>query len=479
MNFVFIMTDTQTKDMVGAYGQPQMDTPSLDRLAREGIRFDRAYTACPVCTPARGAIFTGLHPQVNGAWCNNVAPGRQVAMMGEIFRHYGYRAAYTGKWHLDGTSYFGDGVPGGGFEPDWWYDGKRFKEELGAEMFAKHASCRTPEALRKAGFTRERMWGWGVANRAVDFLEKVGKEHFVLAVSFDEPHGPCMAPPEFWEKFERIGLKARPNCGAPAGEKPRLLQIFREQHGELQETREGKHYYPHFFGCNSYVDREIGRVIEAVDRLHGDDTVIIYTSDHGDQLQSHGLVSKGPMMYEETCNIPLIIRTPGGPRGAVSPSLVSHVDLLPTMLELAGIERPEVLHGTSIAPVLADPSARVRAAALVNFHRFAINHDAFGEFYPIRCATDGRYKLVINLFETDEFYDLGEDPYEMKSRLGDPALARERDRLHDWMLAEMDRIRDPFRSFRWGARPWRTVREEFYFGGKQRNRPKGFPFQPA
>ena len=100
--------------MVGAYGNPAVDTPNLDRLAAEGIRFERAYTACPLCTPARSSIFTGLYPQVNGSWLNNVAPGRNVAMMGQIFKHYGFRAAYTGKWHLDGSAYFGDGVPRGG-----------------------------------------------------------------------------------------------------------------------------------------------------------------------------------------------------------------------------------------------------------------------------------------------------------------------------------------------------------------------------
>ncbi len=172
MNFVFIMTDTQTKDMVGAYGLPQADTPNLDRLAAEGIRFERAYTACPLCTPARGAIFSGLHPQINGAWCNNIAPGRHVALMGEIFRHHGYRAAYTGKWHLDGTAYFGDGVPGGGFEGDWWYDGKRYAEDIGPEMFGAYRACKTADELREAGFDEEHIWGHRVADRAVDFLEK-------------------------------------------------------------------------------------------------------------------------------------------------------------------------------------------------------------------------------------------------------------------------------------------------------------------
>jgi len=92
MNAVVFLTDTQCKWMVGAYGQRAMDTPSLDRLTAEGVRFERAYTACPVCTLARGAIFTGLHPQCNGSWANEMAPHRHVPMMGEIFRHFGKRA---------------------------------------------------------------------------------------------------------------------------------------------------------------------------------------------------------------------------------------------------------------------------------------------------------------------------------------------------------------------------------------------------
>jgi uncharacterized sulfatase len=201
MNFVFIMTDTQNKSMVGAYGIPTVDTPTLDLLAATGTRFERAYTACPLCTPARGAIFSGLHPQVNGAWCNNIAPQATVPLMGTIFHHFGYRAAYTGKWHLDGSSYWGTGVPDGGFEPDWWYDGKRYAEDIGPEMLRKYDTCRTADELRAAGFREENLWGHQVANRAIDFLEQVDNVPFLLAVSFDEPHAPFVAPPEYWEKF--------------------------------------------------------------------------------------------------------------------------------------------------------------------------------------------------------------------------------------------------------------------------------------
>jgi uncharacterized sulfatase len=162
----------------------------------------------------------------------------------------------------------------------------------------------------------------------------------------------------------------------------------------------------------------------------------------------------------------------------VNRSPVSHLDILPTMLDLMGVEAPPSLHGVSLAPVLDDRRDSVREHVFVTFHRFAINHDSNGEFYPIRCVTDGRFKLAINLFESDEFYDLREDPHELHNLIDGPDHAEVRDRLHDALLAEMDRIRDPFRSFRWGDRSWRSARRIFY-RGENRPRPEGFTFEPS
>ena len=464
--------------MVGAYGNPSVDTPNLDRLAETGIRFERAYTACPLCTPARGSIFSGLHPQVNGAWCNNITPAANVPLMGTIFRHFGFRAAYTGKWHLDGAGYFGDGVPGGGFEPDWWYDGKCWGLDVGPELFKKYRKCRSADDLRKAGFNEDNIWGHRVANRAIDFLNTVDDDPFVLTVSFDEPHGPFVAPPEYWEKFTMDQIPPSPNFNASLANKPELQQIQQKQVGNPEWSAHAPLILK-FFGCNSYVDREIGRVINAVEELHGDDTVIIYTSDHGDMLGGHGLMAKGPMMYEEITNVPFIVRSPDGPGGKVSQALVSHLDIIPTMLDVAGINIPDSLHGTSLSPILGDPEATVRDSIMINYHRFANNHDGWGEFYPIRCAVDERYKLAINLLETDELYDLSTDPYEMTNLINDPVHTEARNRLHDTLLSEIDRIRDPFRSVRWANRSWRSVREPFYWGGEDRARQEGFPFEPS
>jgi arylsulfatase A-like enzyme len=482
MNIVLILTDTQTTSMLGCYGNDAVDTPNLDRLAASGVRFNRCYTTCPLCTPARSAIFSGLHPQVNGAWANNMAPAANVPLMGTIFRHYGYRAGYSGKWHLDGGGYFGDGVPGGGFEGDWWYDGKRYAQDIGPEMFRTYKSARTPDELRRAGFTQEAMWGHRVANRAIDFLQRVGDDPFVLVVSFDEPHGPSVAPPEYWERFSGPDLASRfaspPNFNASLKGKPRLQQIQAQQI-EQMDWPTFLQSQSHLLACNSYIDREIGRVIDAVDRHVGSDTAILYTSDHGDMRGAHGLSGKGPMVYQEICNVPLIARLPGGKKGVATDAVVSHIDLLPTMLQLTGFEPPPILHGRGLAAALEDPGAIPPGHALLGFHRFAINHDNWGEFYPLRCITDGRYKLAINMFDTDELYDLATDPYEMRNLIDAPEHAAARDGLHDALLEEMDRIRDPFRSFRWGDRPWRSMRCAFYRGGLRRNRPMDFSFQPS
>jgi len=207
--------------------------------------------------------------------------------------------------------------------------------------------------------------------------------------------------------------------------------------------------------------------------------MIVYTSDHGHMMGAHGLHGKGPYMYEEVTNVPFIVRTPDR-QGRTSDALVSHLDVLPTVLDALGIDRPECLHGESLLPLLDGSRDSIRETAMIDFHRFSINHDSRGGFYPIRCLTDGRHKLVVNLFETDEFYDLQADPHETTNLIDDPAYASVREELHERLLDRMDEIRDPFRSFRWGDRPWNRVRDEPpYTGGANRDPPGRFPFQPG
>jgi uncharacterized sulfatase len=479
MNIVLLMTDTQTTGMVGAYGGSDVETPSLDRLADRGVRFQNSFVCAPTCTPSRSAIFTGQYPPINGAWANNLAPSRSVPMMGTVLRRFGVRAGYTGKWHLDGTTYFGDGVADGGFEPDWWFDGSRFLESIGPGKSRSYMNCHTIADLTQLDLPEEKLWAHQVADRAIDFLETVGDEQFVLVASFDEPHEPSVAPRDYWERFEKRGVGNPP--GNPSRDKiPELHRIHSERlsgSGRLIAENYERHY-AHLLAANSYVDSQIGRVLDAVDTRHGDDTIVIYTTDHGDMWGQHGLYSKGPMMYQPVINVPLIVAGPGIDAAGTSDAVVSHIDIFPTILDLLGIDPPPSLHGISMAGHLRDRNAGTREHAFCSHTRFAINHDQYGEFYPVRAVTDGRYKLIINLIDTDEFYDLLEDPVEERNLVTDPGCTEVRNRLHDVLLDEMDRVRDPFRSFAWGSRSWRSVREMFYWGGENRERPAGFSFEP-
>src|SRR5512136_1554920 len=129
-NFVFILTDTQATNVVGAYGHPELHTPNIDRLAQTGVKFERAYTTCPVCTPARAALFTGLYAHTAGPWTNNIALGDNIKTMGQRFQDSGYRTGYIGKWHLDGHDYFGTGRCPPGWDPAYWYDGRNYLADL-------------------------------------------------------------------------------------------------------------------------------------------------------------------------------------------------------------------------------------------------------------------------------------------------------------------------------------------------------------
>jgi uncharacterized sulfatase len=162
-------------------------------------------------------------------------------------------------------------------------------------------------------------------------------------------------------------------------------------------------------------------------------------------------------MYDEVTRIPFIIRWPGVIKpNSICEQPVSHIDIVPTVLEAAGLPRPKVLEGTSLCPTLEDPEIRTNEAVYIEFGRYEVDHDGFGGFQPIRAVFDGRYKLAVNLLATDELYDLKTDPEEMKNLINDKDHFQIRNRMHDMLLEWMNRTRDPFRGYYWERRPWRT-----------------------
>ncbi len=463
---VFVMTDSQGVNLLGCYGRPALRTPRIDALAAEGVRFDRAYTASPVCGPARSALFTGLYPHANGAWSNDQPLGLNVRTLAQRLRDAGAPAAYIGKWHLDATDYFGSGVCPDGWDPAWWYDMRNYLEELTPEERVRSRQTDTPAKVHAQGIEAGFTYGRRVSDRARAFLEQNAGRDFFLTVSYDEPHHPWLCPPPWCDLFSDFEYPLGPNGADPLDGKPAHQREWAAQAG-LPRGRQVRH--PMYFGCNSFIDDEIGRVIDAVNR-HAPGALVVFTSDHGEPLGTHGLPSKGPAMYDETTRIPLIMRWPSRiPAGTVDPAPVSHIDLMPTFLEIMGAPLAPCLQGRSLAPYLEAPTARPAAPAFIEFNRYEVNHEGWGGLQPIRCACDGRYKLVLNLLDRDECYDLEADPDEMHNRIDDPALAPERDRLHRAILDWMGRTLDPFRGYAWERRPWCATRAlDWSFGYRHR-----------
>lgn len=451
--FILIMTDTQRTDMLGCYGNADMKTPALDSLAEDGILFTNAYTTQPVCGPARSAIFTGLFPHSNGAWSNCVGLESTVKTVGQRISHEGIEAAYIGKWHLDGGDYFGRGVCPEGWDPKYWYDMRNYLEELTEEERKK---SRKPQTILEGNGVEEGFtFGHRCSDRAISFLKEHGEEDFFLVVSYDEPHDPFLAPRRYADAYADYVFPAGENVQDDLKEKPEHHRLWaREALGEDRTAYEVK--APLYLGANSFIDSEIGRVLEAY-RQFAPEAAVLYTSDHGAMLGSHRLEEKGPAVYEEITNIPFLLAgKPVRDKQCVNVHPVSHIDIVPTILEYFGVKNYPMLQGKSLTPLLADGKAQVNTEIFMEFGRYEIAHDYFGGFQPLRCIYDGRYKLAVNLLTTDELYDLESDPAEMHNLIGEEAYAAIRDKLHDRLLAWMNETRDPFRGYYWERRPWRT-----------------------
>lgn len=249
--------------------------------------------------------------------------------------------------------------------------------------------------------------------------------------------------------YQDFELPKRPNVYDTLENKPEHQKVWAGPRAEAD--REALRLKaPWLFGCNSFVDSEIGRVVDAADALLTGHKVL-YTTDHGDMLESHCLYAKGPAAYEEIAHVPFIAR--GFGRGEVE-TPVSHIDIAPTVWDFFGFPKPQMLQGESLLPLLRGEVAPAARDVFIEFGRYETDHDGFGGFQPMRCVYDGRYKLVLNLLSSDELYDLEQDPYEMINRIGDDAFAGVRQSLLGRLLDHMNEVRDPMRGYYWEARPW-------------------------
>ncbi len=376
-NILFIAVD-DLRPQLGCYGQDQIISPNIDRLAANGTMFTRAYCQVPVCGASRASLLTGLRPTPKRfldyyTWANKDAPG--VTDLPGWLKQNGYETFSMGKIYHHARD-----------NQDSW-------TQLGDKRITRPAfrDYHLPESKAPEG---TKGWGGGapyecadapedtyfqyqLADAAIARLREIKKSDKpgFLAVGFTKPHLPFVAPKKYWDLYKREELKLAPNPFAPKGAPRQAMHNF----GELRNYRDIPKKGPvpddlalslihGYYACVSYTDAMIGRIMEELDRLDmRENTIVILWGDHGWQLGEHALWCKHAN-FNTSLNAPLIISAPGKSGGHKLSSLVEFVDIYPTLCELAGVQLPEHLQGTSFVPLLDAPGRPWKEAVFARYH---------------------------------------------------------------------------------------------------------------
>jgi len=427
-NILFIAVDDMNNDLA-CYGHPFVKSPNIDRLAARGVRFDKAYCQMPWCSPSRASLMTGLRPDTTRVMDLNY-DFRQglpnVVTLPQAFMKAGYYAARVGKIYHYGNP--GDIGTSGLDDPASWQEvvnpAGRDKTTLERDILIMKPTSGLGSSMSlladKTGKDEDHTDG-KVATEAIKLLEAHKDKPFFLAVGFYKPHCPWVAPQKWFDMYKlkdevlppiTPAWKSTVPPAALASTSPWPYKGVTPE--EAQQCRLAYH------ATISFVDAQIGRVVDALDRLGlADNTIIVFWSDHGYHLGEHGLWMK-QSCYEESTRVPMIIVAPKAVAGKVSPRTVELVDLYPTLTDLAGVTAPSGLQGVSLRPLLADPSATWNRAAHSQVIRGGINGI---QGYSIRTER-WRYTEWEGGTKGVELYDHDTDPQEMKNLATDPAHAK-------------------------------------------------------
>lgn len=405
-NIVLLLTDQQQRMAMSAAGNPSLHTPAMDSVAQRGVLFTRSFCSTPQCSASRASIVTGRYPHSAGVITNIGAIGSReldprLPSVGRVFRDAGYETAYFGKWHLGNTPL-----------------------DHGFERFDHCGRGR----------------GEPVVARSVEFLNRPHDRPFVLFASFVNPHDIYQ-----FRKIQKEIPLGRRKIVLPSSRrddlstKPACQTRYRDEdqgaaaHGFGDE--QWRNYLEVYYYLTEKVDARIGQILDAL-RARGleRETMVVFASDHGDLGGAHGLPFKGPCMYRELVEVPLAICWPGVIGGGrVSDELVSNVDLLPTLCDLAGVSRPESVQGTSFRPLLQGRTPdRWREFVIAEYHskqRWA---------NPIRMVQTKRWKYVRYRRWGEELYDMERDPDELRNLAHDLPTSGEIRRTRNRLAAQLD-----------------------------------------
>ncbi|HEY3954664.1 MAG TPA: sulfatase-like hydrolase/transferase [Streptosporangiaceae bacterium] len=478
-----ICTDQQRWDSLGCYGSEEVHTPHIDSLAADGTLFERCYATNPVCAPSRASMLTGTYPYQHGLWANGVKlPADRVTLLRNLAAA-GYRSGLVGKLHLspcaggrteDPAEYgFGwhrwshgppQAAPTNAYHG--WLAERHPELATEAAAAATHWGARTD--LPPAGgrprahhdMPAEAHYSRWAAEAAMEFIDSMTpRQPWLLWVNFFDPHHPFAAPEEYVRRVS--GRRRRPPVGSADDlrGRPRPLRGLSEQ-SYAGSARGFQEYRPEeisqirdrYWAMIDLVDEQAGRILRAAEEAGPTgELLVLFISDHGEMLGDHGLLLKGPMMYEGAVRVPCILRWPGRvPSGRRVGGPVSLADVAATISQAAGIEAPAGGQGQSLVGVAAG-TAEPREAVITEYRNSGHPHDP-----PISTTmvSDGQYKAIVwhgqhghGAEPAGELYDLRSDPGELVNLWRDPRLAQIRARLLLAMATELS-----FPSAAWPAR---------------------------
>lgn len=410
-----------------------MSTPNIDRLAKEGAICTNYYASSPVSTPSRASFQTGLYPVVAGAPINGMAMDPSCRTFAQVLRDEGYQTNFVGKWHLAGVPSVGSLYMAPGY--DFGYEDRRYQFEAGhskwytelEEPFGIRASYATPKVQDPDMYSTDYL-----ANRCLEILERDKDKPFCMVLSIPDPHSPDISREPYTTMYSDLAAEA-PATMSTYGSAERAGWAIggKNESGEFSQ-----HSVREYFGMVKCIDDNVGRILDFLDANSlTENTIVIFTSDHGDMLFEHHRINKD-LPLESSAKIPFLVRYPKRVKaGKVIESAYTNVDFVPTLLALMEAPQIEGVHGIDDAQALLSDEMKVTSDRIVY-----MTDSPFSEW---TAATDGRYKLVLSCRDTPWLIDREVDPDELVNFYSDPTYSEVAERLQQELVRQMELYREP------------------------------------